>query len=64
MGLSDSEANETAKFLQYSTVPGCIFLENVECALWIETFVWLLMAEPAGDAEVFAGCFDKVGGGK
>ena len=24
----------------------------------------LLMAEPAGDAEVFAGRFDKVGGGK
>ena len=41
-----------------------IFLENVGCAFLLEVYVCLLMTEPAGDAEVFAGGFDKVGGGK
>lgn len=41
-----------------------IFLKNVESALLLEASVCLLMTEPAGDAEVFAGGFDKVGGGK
>ncbi len=38
--------------------------ENVENILLIEMSDCLLMSEPAGDAEVFAGGFDKVGGGE
>ena len=40
-------------------VPG-----NVENILLIEMSDCLLMSEPAGDREVFAGGFDKVCGGK
>lgn len=38
--------------------------KNVENKLLIEMSDCLLMSEPAGDAEVFAGGFDKVGGGE
>jgi hypothetical protein len=41
-----------------------MFLENVERALLMKTSICLLMAEPAGDAEIFAGGFDEVGGGE
>lgn len=41
-----------------------MFLKNVEGALLIETSVCLLMAEPAGDAEVFVGGLEDECSGK